>query len=406
MLFSLGDQMGGMIFIEISGGRPESLMNLLMSRGVYIQNVERHGETVIVKIRASAMEAVQAAAEEQGFSLRVLRRAGIPEVRRRVSRRLVLLLGALAVVMLLTIANSFIWFIDAGGSQIFSPEELIAAARECGFYVGAFRPGVNRLEAEENLLRRLPELAYAEIRISGVKAEIMVVDRVMAEEDIREPCDIVAKADGVVEEVLLQEGKLLVQKGDAVIKGQRLIAGEYLPDMDAETGEMPAQPVRVRARGIIRARVWYEGYGECPLLEEIREESKETAHIVELYYSGGSRTLGKQPASPAIRREVQRHLWETPFGEIGWKTFICREESVTRNAHTPEEAFAIAREEARNAMQQHFGEEEIPGEIEYQVISQAGDTVMRVLARLETVENIASPRLLRQEETEKEKSEP
>ncbi len=413
MTFSLGDQMGGMMLIEITGGHPEQLMNLLMSRGVYIQNVERNGDTIVLKIRTSALKSVQAVAEEQGLTLRVLRRAGVPEVRRRIRRRRGLLLGTLAVVLLLYIGNSFIWFINAGGSRIFTPEEILAAARECGFYVGAFRPEINRLEVEESLLRRLPELVYAEIRINGVKADIMVVDRVMLEEDIREPCDIVARTDGVVEEVLLQEGRLLVQKGDAVVRGQRLIAGEYRPEASAEAGEEteePAnspetaeQPVRVRARGIIRARVWYEGYGECPLLEEIRQENGEKAHMVELCYPGGSWVLGEQPEMTGGRKEVEAHLWNTPLGEIGWKTTIFAGESVSRVEHTPEEAFALAREAARNMLWQRCGEKEMPGEMTCQVISQPSDTVVRVEARLETVENIAVPRLLRQEKTGTEK---
>ena len=70
---------------------------------------------------------------------------------------------------------------------------------------------------------------------------------------------------------------------------------------------------------------------------------------------------------------------------------------------TPWSKDAIPSQRAAS-VQQCWGEEEIPGEIEYQVISQASDTVMRVKARLETVENIASPRLLEPKETEKKKS--
>lgn len=86
-----------------------------------------------------------------------------------------------------------------------------------------------------------------------------------------------AKKAGLIKEVLVLAGHGAVKEGDTVVPGQILISGiipppEELKPPDSSPSAPPEQPAErrptyVHASGMIRARVWYEGYGEAPLVE-------------------------------------------------------------------------------------------------------------------------------------------
>lgn len=402
----IADQMGGLISVEIEGQKPEKMLNLMMSRGIFVQDVRMKEQGMTLKIRTSALEAARAMAQENGWTFQILHRTGAPVVKKRLKRRMGLWIGLLVIVALLYTGTSFLWFIEVEGNQAVSAEEILRAARSCGFYVGVFQPRVNRLEVEQGILRNMPQLAYAEIKISGVKAKIRVVERVMALEGT-EPCDIVARCDGVVEEILLQEGQTVVQKGDAVTQGQVLISGKIYPPVREEESEseneeetqaleeaeepVKTEPTLVRARGVVKAKVWYEGYGECPIWKEERTASGQEEKSMRLCFPWGEWRLKGPEESPFTEatEQVTEHVIQTPWGDCGWKEHVWQEELVTQTQRTRQEAVEIAKKNAEEALLKQQDWKELPKEVEYRTISQASDVVVRVQVIVEKVEDIA-----------------
>ncbi len=332
-------------------------------------------------------------------------------VKRGLRRHMALAAGLILTVALLYVGSSFVWIVEVEGNEKIDTEQILRAARSAGFYEGAFRGRFQRLEVERALLQKIPELAYAEIQLDGIRARIQVVEKVMAAKgDIQGPCDIIARCDGVIEEMLVQEGQALVKKGDAVTEGQLLISGLLPPkeeyggeetegtETEGTETEMPvkkkSEPKLVRARGLIQARVWYEGYGECPVWKEERVLSgKETSRLDVCFPWGSWKVSGAESSPYAEGRETQEtHLLHTPWGVIGWKKTGWQEEALTVKQYTREEALQYARKQAEEAILNAQGWEKSPDEVQFRVVSQPSDTVVRVRAMVETVEEIAETR--------------
>ena len=150
-------------------------------------------------------------------------------------------------------------------------------------YTRAPRWTFSRSEVEGAMLRELSELAYVKIDIKGVKATVEVVEKIFPREEISGPCHIVAAKEGVVEEVLVLAGEAQVEKGKAVSKGDILISGVVYPQknpfMEGVEEELEEKPSLVRARGRVKARVWYQGYGECRLVRKNALSGKESSEI-------------------------------------------------------------------------------------------------------------------------------
>ncbi|MDN5345237.1 MAG: hypothetical protein PWQ18_1351, partial [Clostridia bacterium] len=106
------------------------------------------------------------------------------------------------------------------------------------------------------------------ISFHGTRAEVAVVEKAAPpqQEPFDRPASIIAARDGVIKDILVINGEARVKAGDTVRQGEILISGLILPPpppekQPGEAAEPPRpqpQPRLVRARGIVRARVWYE----------------------------------------------------------------------------------------------------------------------------------------------------
>jgi similar to stage IV sporulation protein len=170
------------------------------------------------------------------------------------------------------ILSIFVWVVDVkpqeGPLRQVTPAEVLTVARSLGLKPGARKGSLDVRTLEAALEQRLPRLAWVGISFHGTRAEIAVVEKVAPpqEEPFDRPASIVAAKDGVIKDILVINGEGRVKAGDTVRQGEILISGLILPPQPekkpGETGPPPReqpQPRLVRARGIVRARVWYEG---------------------------------------------------------------------------------------------------------------------------------------------------
>ena len=106
----------------------------------------------------------------------------------------------------------------------------------------------------EEMLRRCPDLSWVGFQKEGVTIKIRVVPRDTAEELTTVPGHIVADKDGVVEEILVLQGKQCIETGKAVKAGDIIISG-YVTYED-ESGNETSPANLVHAKGIVRGTSW------------------------------------------------------------------------------------------------------------------------------------------------------
>jgi similar to stage IV sporulation protein len=388
------DRLGGTVQVKLTGSHTERILNLLLSRGVYIWDVRAGEGGMALKVRASGFKALEQVAQANGCGVEIVKKSGLPFVRRALRRRLGLGAGALLFVGLLYAATSFIWLVSVSGGNKVSEGDIMAVMRENGLYPGAFKRNFDRLQVEKALLKRLSRLAYAEISVNGVRASVTVVEKVWPE-DGAGPRDLVARRAGVIEEVLVLEGTARVRAGEAVRAGEVLIAGvrQAPPARPDGKAEGAGDIVPARASGAVRARVWYEGYGESALLTKTVRPTGERARSFTLITPLGEwRLWGGEERLTLAERIVRERRWLTPLGEMGWRASRAEEQAFSVIERTNAEALEKARFMALTAL---LDQEDFPGahtEVTYQVLSRPSDTVVRVKATAELIEDIALPR--------------
>ena len=398
MANKLFDQVGGTIKVALKGKNQEKIINMASSRGIYIWDIKKNGDDLNFKVRTSGLIALQSISQESGCDLDVTEKNGLPFYRNLFRRRMGFFTGALIFILALYIMSSFVWFVEVYGNKKVEPSKILLTAAKHGVYQGAAKWNFSRIEVEEAILRDLSELSYVKIDIRGVKARIQVVEKILPKTDISGPCHIVATRDGVIEEVLALDGQANVKPGDVVKKGDILISGVVFPEKspyivssEEEEDEEP-EPYTVRARGQVKARVWYEGYGECRLHEEklVTSGNKLSKIYIETpmgtFFVKGQR----EKTYNFYEQKVKKRVVKSPVGEFGFLKVELKEKIKKTRDFTEKEAVKIAREQAMKTLSQKMSKKLKITESRVDILSRPSDPILRARISVETIEDIAT----------------
>ncbi|MGI6469577.1 MAG: sporulation protein YqfD [Syntrophomonadaceae bacterium] len=387
------EQFGGVITIIVQGRYPERLINMALTRGIYIWNIKPVAGGIRFEIRSSGYEALRAMAEENGYQLKIVSKHGLPVYKSIVKRRVGFMLGGVFFIIALYLISSFVWFIEITGNERIDSQKILDTVAKYGVYQGAPKWGFSRTAVEEQVLRDIGDLSYIKIEIRGVKANIEVVEKiVIPPQEIIGPSDMVAARSGIVEEILVLDGQAKVEVGQVVAKGDVLISGTVIPSLSpyAPPPPEPLLPYQVQARGVVKARVWYDGYGECPLKTENRVLSGRKAHRVILLTPWRELLLwGKH--SPFANEQVAQRAYklDTPIGPLGLNYQKHSEETLEVVTHTEAEATQIARQKALESLQSQIAPSSKIIDSTMTVLSSPSDAILRVKVSLEVIEDIA-----------------
>lgn len=277
-LFRIISFLTGYITVVIRGNAPERLINMASTRGIWLWNIKWVSQDrIMASIRLSAVRPLRHIARETGCRFSVEGRYGFPFFISRLKRRKTMVAGAFLFLVLLYMLSSFVWFIDVTGNVTVKDSEVLKAARQAGLSTGVLKWNLDTKRVERAIQDNLSRVSWAGVQIKGTRVVVQIVEKKLPPGIDNRPANIVAIKDGLVKEILVLKGHPAVAEGQTVKKGQVLISGEIPPpEINEENKEQDAveeepvpegQPQYVHAQGIVRARTWYEGYGEVPLIQ-------------------------------------------------------------------------------------------------------------------------------------------
>lgn len=243
----------GYVIIKVEGLAIEKFLNLVMVNEVYIWDVERKNYTTLTaKVSTKAFKEVLQYAKKTGCRVFIVSKKGLPFVIFRLRKRKGIVLGFLLSVLLVYLFSTFIWEIDIKTVNGLKEEEVAKKLSEMGLKSGVskFKIDINKLEKE--FLLNNEEVAWIGINVRGTKAFVKVVGKTKPQKVLskEEPCNIIAKRDGIIYKMTVLEGEAVKKVGDTVKTGDILISGIIeKPGLDT---------MFVHADGEVLARTWYE----------------------------------------------------------------------------------------------------------------------------------------------------
>ena len=248
----------GQIRLEAAGPFPERFLNICAANGVSFWGLEWLDEHTlrITVARRDGRRAMELGGRAL-CSVEVCGRKGLPYFLSRFRRRYALLVGMACSLAAVCLCAQFVLVIDVTGNERVTDEQICTVLRANGFGIGTYGPSVNAQALSHGVLEDLEDLAFFTVNLYGIRAEVVVRERVEAPEVVDEStvADVTAEQGGIITQVLDFAGTPLVKEGDTVVPGDILLSGtvEYPSGTDPET---ILRTDYVRARGEVWARTW------------------------------------------------------------------------------------------------------------------------------------------------------
>ena len=344
MIFNLLTYITGTVTIRVKGAMPEKFINLCMMDKRSLLSINHQNGEFIVCMKLSDFLRIRPLVRKSGNSIQVISYSGLPFGIKKMKQRKMLILGGGVFLLLLNVLLSYIWFVDVIGVRSMPANQIRTFVYENGLKPGNLKEKINTKTIEKEILVCMPEVAWVSISFTGTRAVVEIVEKTMGKEQEKAPAHIIAGKDGVITEVIALAGESAVKKGDTVKKGDILIKGfAYGGKM---TDQMVANltPQLIRANGIIKARVWYEAYGESTLEKICYERTGRQEFGVTLRIGQHDILLKK----PNLHSEKQFEV-EVLNKKLAWwrNSDIAVESNISTYYEVNANAYKLTLEEAR-----------------------------------------------------------
>jgi len=261
LLIRLWHYLKGYVIIIVTGISVERFINICTRRQILLWDMERLDQkTVRMKMSIRGFKASRAAARKSRCRVRIEAKKGFPYLIGKYKKRKGFLIGMIAFAVIIYAMTSIIWFIEITGNNKVGTDILMSQINEMGIYRGATKRFINPKLVADTLMLKNSELSWVGVEVKGTGLYISVKEGIEPPAVVPhdEPCNIVAKTDGIILSIHAKNGLEMVKKGDTVTKGQVLISGT-IESLHPEFGKK-----QVHAVGEVIARTWYEVKKEVP----------------------------------------------------------------------------------------------------------------------------------------------
>lgn len=330
-LIRLWHYLKGYVIIIVSGLSVEKFINICTRRQVLLWDIERLSPTeVLMKMSIRGFKKnARPAARKSGCRVRIKAKKGLPYVIWKYKRRKGFIIGLVAFAVLIYLMTSIIWSIEITGNYNVNSNVLMEQLNEMGIFRGATKRSVNPKYVADKLMLQNRELSWAGVEIKGTKLIISVREGIEPPAIIPfdQPCNVVAKKDGIIVSIRAKNGLALVKEGDTVKKGQVLISG-VLESIHPEFGSK-----QVHAMGEVLARTWYEFKREVPVKKVTRKRTGLEWNKYSVYFldfkirlPSGNNPFELYETNILDKAPVIMNRFKLPFGVIIEKHYELKEE--------------------------------------------------------------------------------
>lgn len=272
----------GYVIIRVEGLSLEKFINLTVSRGIHLWGIRRQNYTTLTaRISIRGFRQLHSISRKIRCRIRIVDKRGLPFILFRYRNRKMLAVGMIICLLIIYGLSSFVWTVDVEGVEDIDPHKLLLELESLGVQPGVFKPRIDSMSIENQLIVRFPELSWASLEVRGSRAILRVKESVLPPDlvDKDTPCNIVAAKDGIIHKMIVLDGQAVAEPGQTVKKGQLLVSG--IIDHPDTIG------VRyVHSMGQIMARTWYQETVEMSLIEPYRQR---TGRKSEIKYIGWDR---------------------------------------------------------------------------------------------------------------------
>jgi len=281
IFFKLWNCFGGYVIIKAKGEYVERLLNQASVNNIFLWDIKKIGELELeAKVDVKSYFKLVKLSKKVKCKIIVVKKAGLYFLLSNLKKRKIFVLGIAIFILLMYALSSFIWVVQVNVNNDELKQKIEKDLQEWGLKPGINKYYIDKKYVIDKILLNYNNISWVEIYFKGTRAIVEIVPKGPAPSlKEKNPCNIVASKDGVVEEILALNGEAKVKPHDFVRKGDVLISGNI------NLGEGKGA-LQVPAEGIVKARVWYERSIKVPLIKVRKEYTGRERKILRLQVKG------------------------------------------------------------------------------------------------------------------------
>ncbi len=222
----------GYLAIKVFGFSPERFMNLCSHHGIFLWDVENHGDFYTMKISLSGFYRLKGITRKTGTRVVITRRYGLPFFSTRMWKRRIFMLGLLGSLIFWIWMSRFIWAVEVEGNYFVTTDVFQDFLERDGIRPGMKKKDVE-IEALEKAIRsEFDIVTWTSARIDGTRLLIQIKENDLIQVKEQEPeipqgqgMDLVAEKEGEVISIVTRSGVPKVTAGTSVEAGDILVEG-------------------------------------------------------------------------------------------------------------------------------------------------------------------------------------
>lgn len=216
------------------GEFPERLLNIFSKCGVTVWEINRKDNKIWGKMTVRDYKKMLTLRQKSRVRTQIIGKFGLPFIVRKYKHRIGFVTGLAIFFVTLHILSCFVWNIRVSGNNKVSAEEIISVCASLGIKEGIKRNAVDTNVLPSKIMLCLDELSWVSLNVEGCILTVNVAERDSVQMPSRMPCNLVAKSDGIIDKFLINNGKTLVKRGQAVKAGELLVSG-IVPNADGSS---------------------------------------------------------------------------------------------------------------------------------------------------------------------------
>lgn len=218
----------GYLIITVSGRFTERFINICVRRGFSIWDVKSRNGVITARITVSDFLKLRDVARITRVRVRIEERRGIGFIIKRYRRRWPLIIAGMIFIAIMYYTATHVMSIEISGNERVSTDRIMAELGEAGLRVGAEADEIDSDMIRNKVMIADEEVSWVGINVRGSRVYVEIAERIDVDKIPREgeePCNVVAKKDGVIEELRVKQGQTMVRRGGGVRQGDVLISG-------------------------------------------------------------------------------------------------------------------------------------------------------------------------------------
>lgn len=248
--------LNGYVCILLRGRQLNRFLNLCSKNGIRLWNIKRNLEHKIqVHICLKDMYFMKPYLRKTKTRFRILYKKGFPFWCYRHPRLKWFFVLLISLLCLFIYSFRFVWQIEVHGNEKIYTYEIVQFLEEKNIHVGSNKEDINYTDLEYQLRQNFQDIAWISIYLNKSKLCIEIKESLYDEFEFETvddgvSYDLIAEKDGIIYSIITRQGIALVEKGQAVSKGDTLVLG--LCNVYDDSGIVKEQ-IKLKADALIYA---------------------------------------------------------------------------------------------------------------------------------------------------------